>query len=104
DPRVPLSSPAALPGIQASRETPPPAPCSTRNTLKFLSDRSRMSDLPKARAFFQPIVDVRAMRVVGFEALARFDDGGSPLDHLRVAEDRGQRAQLELQLIESAVD
>ncbi|MBD8011605.1 EAL domain-containing protein [Microbacterium sp. Re1] len=63
-----------------------------------------MSELPKARAFFQPIVDVRAMRVVGFEALARFDDGGSPLDHLRVAEDRGQRAQLELQLIESAVD
>lgn len=63
-----------------------------------------MSDMPSARAFFQPIVDVGAMRVIGFEALARFDDGVSPLEHLREADERGRRAQLELQLIESAVD
>lgn len=63
-----------------------------------------MSTTTSARAFFQPIVDVQLMRVVGFEALARFEDGVSPLEHLRVAEERGERAQLELQLIESAVD
>ncbi|MFJ4045709.1 EAL domain-containing protein [Microbacterium sp. NPDC089987] len=63
-----------------------------------------MSETASARAFFQPIVGVQTMSVVGFEALARFDDGVSPLDHLSAAEERGQRAQLELQLIEIAVD
>lgn len=63
-----------------------------------------MTDAVSARAHFQPIVDVPRMRVVGFEALARFDDGVSPLEHLRVAEEEGRREQLELQLIEAAVD
>lgn len=57
-----------------------------------------------ATAHFQPVVDLRRMRVVGFEALARFDDGVSPLEHLRAAELAGNREQLELQLIEAAVD
>jgi EAL domain-containing protein (putative c-di-GMP-specific phosphodiesterase class I) len=63
-----------------------------------------MTDAVSARAHFQPIVDVHRMLVVGFEALARFDDGVSPLEHLRVAEERGAREELELTLIEAAVD
>ncbi|WP_298863321.1 EAL domain-containing protein [Microbacterium sp.] len=57
-----------------------------------------------ATAHFQPIVDLRSSRVVGFEALARFDDGVSPLEHLRAAEEVGQREDLELRLIEMAVE
>lgn len=56
-----------------------------------------------ARAHFQPIVDLHASRAIGFEALARFEDGVSPLEHLRAAERQGRREQLELQLIETAV-
>ncbi|MFC7788177.1 EAL domain-containing protein [Microbacterium sp. MAHUQ-60] len=56
-----------------------------------------------ARAHFQPIVRLRDLRAVGFEALARFDDGLSPLEHLRDAEKSGEREQLELRLIETAV-
>ncbi|GAA2897102.1 EAL domain-containing protein [Microbacterium esteraromaticum] len=63
-----------------------------------------MSFTANAQAHFQPIIDVRRMHVVGFEALARFDDGVSPLEHLRVAEEKGRREHLELQLIEAAVD
>ncbi|MDT0156023.1 EAL domain-containing protein [Microbacterium sp. ARD32] len=55
-------------------------------------------------ALFQPIVDLRAARVIGFEALTRFADGLSPLEHLRAAETEGRREQLELQLIAAAVD
>lgn len=62
-----------------------------------------MSNAVGARAHFQPIVRLRDMRVVGFEALARFDDGVSPLEHLRTAEQSGEREQLELRLIETAV-
>lgn len=62
-----------------------------------------MTVTASARAHFQPIVDVRQMRVAGFEALTRFDDGVSPLEHLHLAETRGEREQLELQLIEVAV-
>jgi len=63
-----------------------------------------MPDTFSARAHFQPIVDVHAMRVVGFEALARFDDGTPPLERLRAAEDEGRREALELHLIQIAVD
>lgn len=63
-----------------------------------------MSSTANAQAHFQPIIDVQRMHVVGFEALARFDDGVSPLEHLRVAEEEGRRERLELQLIEAAVD
>jgi len=62
-----------------------------------------MSFTANAQAHFQPIIDVRRMHVAGFEALARFDDGVSPLEHLRVAEEEGRREHLELQLIEAAV-
>lgn len=63
-----------------------------------------MASTVNATALFQPIVDLRASRVIGFEALARFEDGASPLVHLRAAEEVGRREQLELQLIEMAVE
>lgn len=53
---------------------------------------------------FQPIVDLHAWRVVGVEALARFDDGRWPLDHLAAAEARGERQRFELRLLATAVE
>lgn len=55
------------------------------------------------RIVFQPLVDLRTWRVIGVEALARFADGRSPLDHLSEAEHRGALQALELQLISAAV-
>lgn len=63
-----------------------------------------MRNTVAATAYFQPIVDLHASSVVGLEALARFDDGVSPLTHLRAAEENGQREDLELRLIELAVE
>ena len=57
---------------------------------------------PASDAVFQPLVDLRAWKVVGFEALARFTDGRSPLEHLADAETRGAREELELHLIRTA--
>lgn len=63
-----------------------------------------MRSTVSATAYFQPIVDLHESRVVGFEALARFDDGVSPLTHLHEAEENGQREDLELRLIEMGVE
>lgn len=52
---------------------------------------------------FQPIVDTHTHHVVGYEALARFDDGCSPLDHLEEARVAGRLTAVELDLIRSAV-
>lgn len=52
---------------------------------------------------FQPIIDLDARTVVACEALARFDDGASPTQHLNRAEVEGAREELELALIEQAV-
>lgn len=38
---------------------------------------------------FQPIVELRSGRVVGFEALTRFHDGGSPAERFALARDAG---------------
>lgn len=62
-----------------------------------------LEEFPRARIVFQPIVDLVAWRVVGFEALARFDDGGSPPAHLERAQAMGIREELELRLIDLAV-
>lgn len=63
-----------------------------------------LADFPRARIVFQTIVDLDAWSVTGFEALARFDDGGSPPSHLQRAEALGIREELELLLIEQAID
>lgn len=52
---------------------------------------------------FQPIVRIEDWHVVGYEALARFDDGRSPLAHLADARATGTLVDLELELIRSAV-
>ncbi|WP_067196531.1 EAL domain-containing protein [Microbacterium sp. XT11] len=62
-----------------------------------------LDGFPHARIVFQPIVDLRSWAVVGFEALARFDDGGSPPSYLAHAEELGVREELELLLIAQAV-
>ncbi|MFH1809105.1 MAG: EAL domain-containing protein [Pseudomonadota bacterium] len=48
------------------------------------------------RYVYQPIVDARAMRILGYEALCRPDDGvfGNPLELLEVAERRGRIGDL----------
>ncbi|MCW4386286.1 EAL domain-containing protein [Salinibacterium sp. SYSU T00001] len=52
---------------------------------------------------FQPIVRLADWEIVGFEALARFDDGRSPLAHLHDARSDGSLVELELRLIETAL-
>lgn len=62
-----------------------------------------LSEFPRALIVFQTIVSLRDWRVVGFEALARFDDGAPPPHHLDRAEAMGIREELELLLIEQAI-
>lgn len=52
---------------------------------------------------FQPIVDLRSRRAVGFEALTRFNDGSSPLDRYVEAAELGMSAQLEAASLAAAV-
>ncbi|MFE6736039.1 EAL domain-containing protein [Microbacterium sp. NPDC057650] len=56
-----------------------------------------------ARIVFQPIVDLHAWRISGFEALARFADGAPPPVWLGRADAVGAREQMEIVLIESAI-
>jgi EAL domain-containing protein (putative c-di-GMP-specific phosphodiesterase class I) len=62
-----------------------------------------LAEFPPAHIVFQTIVDLDAWRVTGFEALARFDDGGTPPAHLQRAETLGIREELELLLIAQAI-
>lgn len=57
-------------------------------------------DGASAQVVFQPMVDLHQWRIVGFEALARFDDGSPPPVHLDRATACGRREELELSLIE----
>ena len=57
-----------------------------------------------ARVVFQPLVDLHAWKVVGFEALARFEGIASPLEAFARAERDGRREELELHLISLAID
>lgn len=61
------------------------------------------SDGVPARVVFQPMVDLREWRIVGFEALARFHDDAPPPVHLDRASARGEREELELRLIALAI-
>ena len=63
-----------------------------------------LSEFPRATIVFQPIVDLHEWRVVGFEALARFEDGAPPPLHHDRAGSMGIRAELELLLIEQAIE
>lgn len=56
-------------------------------------------DGASAQVVFQPMVDLHEWRVIGFEALARFDDGSPPPEHLDRASACGRREELELELI-----
>jgi len=55
------------------------------------------------RFVFQPIVTMGALRVVGYEALARFGAGIDTLDLLNVAGQAGRRVALELALLDGAL-
>jgi len=52
---------------------------------------------------FQPIIDLRSGSAVGYEALARFADGQSPLDSLAAADDAGVGAELDAALANAAL-
>lgn len=60
-------------------------------------------DAWSSRTVFQPVIDLHAWRVAGFEALARFADGASPLGRLAEAEAAGRREELEIVLIRRAI-
>ncbi|WP_261165789.1 EAL domain-containing protein [Microbacterium sp. Marseille-Q6965] len=62
---------------------------------------ARCGDVPAHRIVFQPLVSARSGAVVGYEALARFDDGRPPAAHL--ADPRPGIVELELALACSAV-
>jgi len=61
------------------------------------------SDGAPARVVFQPMVDLREWRIVGFEALSRFHDDAPPPVHLDRASACGEREELELRLIALAI-
>ena len=55
--------------------------------------------LTGATVHFQPIIDLVAWRVCGVEALARFTDSRSPLDHLAQARAEGAELEFEIALL-----
>jgi PAS domain S-box-containing protein len=62
-------------------------------------ERGRIESIIKTRAFqpvYQPLVDLETRRIVGYEALTRFDDGVAP--DLRFAEAHAVRMGVELEL------
>lgn len=63
-----------------------------------------LAGFPPARIVFQPIVDLRSWSVAGFEALARFEDGAPPPQHLDRATELGVREELEIHLIALAIE
>lgn len=60
--------------------------------------------MPTHQVVFQPIVRLANWEILGYEALARFDDGRSPVAHLYDARKAGLLVELELELIASALD
>ncbi|WP_345471635.1 EAL domain-containing protein [Glutamicibacter ectropisis] len=49
---------------------------------------------------FQPLIDLHSKTLLGFEALARFDDGRGPHEHFAQAAAEGRLISLELEAIE----
>ncbi|MGA7835994.1 MAG: EAL domain-containing protein, partial [Acidimicrobiales bacterium] len=69
--------------------------------------RSGVLDLMRERRFspvFQPFVELDSGRVVGYEALTRFDDGESPDQHFMQAHSVGLGSELEALCAQSALD
>ena len=69
--------------------------------------RERISEIIGQRAFhpvFQPIVDLGRKRVVGYEALTRFDDGSNPEDVFAEADAVGLGHELETATLRAALD
>lgn len=69
--------------------------------------RTNVLALMKSRRFspvFQPFVELGSGRVVGYEALTRFDDGESPEQHFMQAHSVGLGSELEALCAESALD
>lgn len=68
---------------------------------------SRIAAIIAGRAFspvFQPIVELATGRIVGFEALTRFDDGSRPDEMFALALDCGLGSQLERVTLEAALE
>ncbi len=68
--------------------------------------RQRVASIIDKSAFvpyFQPIVDLVANRVVGYEALTRFDSGIGPEDQFAEATAAGMGKQLELAVVQKAM-
>lgn len=53
---------------------------------------------------FQPIVRLVDWQIIGYEALARFEDGRSPIAHLYDSRKLGDLVALELDLIATAIE
>ncbi|WP_404288053.1 EAL domain-containing protein [Glutamicibacter arilaitensis] len=52
---------------------------------------------------FQPLIDLTKWSLLGFEALARFEDSASPAEHFDAARGEGRLTDLELQAIEGII-
>jgi EAL domain-containing protein (putative c-di-GMP-specific phosphodiesterase class I)/DNA-binding response OmpR family regulator len=70
------------------------------------AESGRVDDILRDRAFhtvFQPVVDLKAGVIVGYEALTRFEDGVPPDIRLAEATAVGRRADLDVAMMEAAV-
>ena len=64
-----------------------------------------LAGMSLARHAYQPIVDLTARAVVGYEALARFGSGlRSPEPFFRAAEEIGRAEELEAHLLTQALE
>lgn len=77
------------------------------NRLKRENDLRRAIEQSLLRVHYQPIVDLKSGRVRGFEALARWPEGWSPVEteeFISIAEDTGLIGPLGLQVLRTALD
>lgn len=73
---------------------------------RIVAARERILGVLDAAAFgpvYQPITDIETGAIVGFEALTRFADGGSPAELFATAAESGLRAPLELATLKAAM-
>jgi EAL domain-containing protein (putative c-di-GMP-specific phosphodiesterase class I) len=69
--------------------------------------RAHLEDVLRRRAFspvFQPIVELRGARIIGFEALTRFHDGTSPENRFAEASALDRGIELEAATLLAALD
>lgn len=88
---VPPEAPAAFP-----RPTTPAVDPELLGLVAQFDDHDELAPLARPVAALQPIVHLEADVVIGYEALARFDDGRSVLDHYAEAAAQGRAVELEL--------